>query len=97
MSNKKNKQDLIEIVSIGNILVTAIDIIFHKLFEHKLYVYENEVFFYSSGNEVNPVDYDGVYNLYIKEIKHLIKAMEKTDYPFSTIENQAILFFKEIK
>jgi len=97
MSNKKNKQDLIEIVSIGNILVTAIDIILHKLYEHKLYVYKNEVYFYSSRNKVNPADYNGVYNLYVEEIQCLIEIIEITDYPFTINESQAISFFKKIK
>lgn len=95
ITNKKTKQDLIEIVSLGNILTTAIDEIFHKLFEHKLYVYDNDVFFYANGYQVNPNDYDGVYNLYVSEIQYLIEAMEKTDYPFSETESQTILFFKK--
>lgn len=97
MSNKKNKQDLINIVSMGNILATAIDIIFHNLFEHKLYVYANEIYFYSNGYKVNPIDYEGVYNLYVEEIQYLIEIIVKTDYPFTINESQAILFFKKIK
>lgn len=94
--NAIEKQDLIEVVSIGNILTTAIDKILHNLFEHKLYVYKNEVYFYANGNEVNPNDYNGVYNLYVEEIQNLIEIIETTDYPFSTNEKQAILFFRNI-
>lgn len=97
MNNKKTKQDLVEVVSLGNILTTAIDEIFHNLFEHKLYVYDNDVFFYFNGYEVNPDDYDGVYKLYVKEIKYLIEGMVKTVYPFNALESQTIEFFKTIK
>lgn len=90
------KQELIEVVLMGTILTTAIDIIMHKLYEHKLYVYDNDIYFYYNGHIVNPNDYDGVYNLYVSEIQYLIEAIEKTEYPFSDNESQAILFFKEL-
>lgn len=96
MSFKINKQDLIDVVIKGNILETAIDIIFYNLYKHKLFVYMNDIYFCLNGHKVNPNDYEGVYNLYVYEIQYLIEIIAKTDYPFDADECFAILFFRNL-
>lgn len=96
ITESMDKQMLIDIVVKANNLTQTINAIFYNLYEHKLYVYMNDIYFFANGCRVNPNDYKGVYNLYVYEIQYLIAIMEKTSYPFNEFEYLTIDFFNKL-